>query len=255
MRPHIFVVLHVAGFMSSLWACALGCGEKSHVETNDLVSGAMGANSTSASGADSDSDSVALSSATAATPSNPGDGGDGMSADDDPSEDSDAGELDCAKSQGLPSEPVGVNTLLAGANVHWPYDGTYGGLYQVITRRQHGEVADDEYIVRVGIFDVLYPSEAPSECGQVLDELDGIEDCGLEWRTGYKEADAYEVEHHTLEQAVATVDGVGYAMVSSAIGAVASRECQKFCVWADELRKYGSHAQTNTDSNRRNGRH
>ncbi|MEE9381892.1 MAG: hypothetical protein V3V08_00560, partial [Nannocystaceae bacterium] len=32
------------------------------------------------------------------------------------------------------------------------------------------------------------------------------------------------------------------------------RECQKFCVWADELRKYGSHAQTNTDSNRRNGR-
>ncbi len=32
-------------------------------------------------------------------------------------------------------------------------------------------------------------------------------------------------------------------------------ECQKFCVWADELRKYGSHAQTNTDSNRRNGRH
>ncbi len=86
MRPHIFVVLHVAGFMSSLSACALGCGEKSHVETSDLVSGGMGANSTSASGADSDSDSVALSSATAATPSNPGDGGDGMSADDDPSD-------------------------------------------------------------------------------------------------------------------------------------------------------------------------
>ncbi len=42
---------------------------------------------------------------------------------------------------------------------------------------------------------------------------------------------------------------------SELAGYLRSRECQKFCVWADELRKYGSHAQTNTDSNRRNGRY